>query len=119
MRSPVYKTKPTNWQDLPNQLLLPLVERKYIGILKFEVPKVNDPPDDWLDQIIAVIYLLPDGLLFLYEKKKIRQQQKTNNLTLAFIVVTFLVALGNYYYSSKLLDLTRGNNAQHNTKQQK
>lgn len=109
-KSPVYKTKPTNWQELPSLLLNPLVERKYIGILRFEFPKINNAPDNWLDQLVAIIYILPDGLLFLYEKKKIRQQAITNSLTFIFILVTLLVGLGNFYYSNETLKITKQSN---------
>jgi hypothetical protein len=55
--------------------------------------------------------LTPDGLLFLYEKKKIDQTVKSNKLTLLFIIVTASIGLGSLIISSINLSFTIKNGA--------
>jgi len=61
---------------------------------------------DWLSEIKASMALTPEGLLFLYEKKKIDQSVKSNNLTLLFIIVTASIGLGSLIISSINLSFT-------------
>jgi len=75
--------------------------------------KANAKSDhkDWLSAIKASMSLTPDGLLFLYEKKKIDQTVKSNNLTFLFIIVTASIGLGSLIISSVNLSFTIKNSA--------
>jgi len=66
---------------------------------------------DWLSAIKASMSLTPEGLLFLYEKKKIDQTVKSNRLTLLFIIVTASIGLGSLIISSINLSFTIKNSA--------
>ena len=110
-QSPFIKQKPERWYNFSIELLKPLAEKNYIKIVVPELKVPIEPvPDDWIDELNVAICILPEGVLFLFEKRKIRQQVITNWLTFFFIAVTVIIGVANYQVAKKTLNITESNN---------
>lgn len=106
------KGKPTNWYELPDLFLGEYKRLGYIHYIPFYTAAPEElakqpVPDNWVDLIQVSFMIKPEGLIFLYEKRKIDQQAKTNNLTVWFIFVTLFIGLCNLYFAWKAVSLTK------------
>ena len=109
--SPYIEMKPERWDLVPYTMLEPLIKKEYINCILGEQNVLSPVPNNWIDKLHIFICIMPEGILFLFEKRKIQQQIWTNRLTFGFIVVTFLIGLGTLYYSSQTLKITIANAA--------
>jgi len=78
----IHNSKPSNWWQLPYDLIHPLKELGYIHYIRFIPENGDQVPDDWMDKIILTVSITPAGQEYFLRNKITRMQIEISELTL-------------------------------------